>query len=773
MPKSRKQKTPSDQPKLTKSDVSEKLVERTNQHIGLNPDPLDSQWPPQIKSLFVHSLAKTVTTESLTRLFSNSYPLKHATVVQDPLTKVSKGYGFVTFADSDDAKRARDSLDGSLWEGRLIKIKPAEPRNRSGTGDDKTNPRRTHPSQLAARTRSEHIQGTSEGKRPPKLIVRNLPWTIKEPGHLAALFQSYGKVKQVTMPKKKAGLSAGFGFVMLRGRRNAENALQGMNGTEIEGRILAVDWAVEKEIWETAQKSPEIGHFRHRSSRESPSDILEASGPRKAMLNDNDSTSDNEVMSDSDETGPNNEDDTAMVSDEQDQKSRPKDIDASTSTCFIRNLPFNVTDETLKDHFSSFGPVRYSRVVLDPITKRSRGTGFVCFYRQEDAEACLRESPRPPSTPGQRRTTNGGSSLPPLKQSLLEDLKVDCSGRYTFEGRLLQVSRAVNKSEAMHLMAAGRSLRDAREKDRRCLYLLSEGTISQNTPLYAQLSLSEIKLREGSAKQRQTLIKNNPALHLSLTRLSVRNLPRGITSKTLKALAREAVVGFASDVKAGLRKQLSKEELLRGGAELREAASARKAKRKGIVRQAKVVFESREGKKVSEESGAGRSRGYGFIEYTSHRWALMGLRWLNGYAVENAANDAGGTLIPGEECQEIKKRLIVEFAIENAQVVGRRQEREAKARERSKLIFENREKGELPSTGDKSLSRDTIMARTRKGVKRKRDFDERPDVQFAASLARDRGNAHSAHDPGELAKRQRIIGKKRMIRISRKGASAS
>lgn len=747
----KRKKTPSDQPESTKPDAIEKPVEPTTQHISLNPDP---------KSLFIHSLAETVTTERLTRFFSDSYPLKHATVVQDPLTKVSKGYGFVTFADSEDAKRARDALDGSLLEGRKIKIKPAEPRNRSGKGGEKSKPNR------------EHQRGTPEEQKPPKLIIRNLPWTIREPGQLAALFQSYGKIKHVTMPKKKAGLSAGFGFVVLRGRRNAENALQGMNGKEIEGRTLAVDWAVEKEIWETAQKSPEMDHSRNRLPEEPPGDFVETNGPEKAISND-DSSSDHKAVSDSDEeAGSHNEDDPAMGSDEQGQISKRKDIDADMSTCFIRNLPFNATDETLKDHFSSFGPVRYSRVVLDAATERSRGTGFVCFFRREDAEACLRESPRQQPAPGQRHTTNGASSFPQMKQSLLEDLKEDHSGRYTFEGRLLQVSRAVNKSEAMHLMTAGSSLRDAREKDRRRLYLLSEGTISFNTPLYAQLSPSEIKLREDSARQRQTLIKNNPALHLSLTRLSVRNLPRGITSKTLKALAREAVVGFASDVKTGLRKQLSKEELSRGGAELREAANARKAKGKGIVRQAKVVFESREGQKVSEDSGAGRSRGYGFVEYTSHRWALMGLRWLNGYAVGSATNDAEGTLIASED-KGIKKRLIVEFAIENAQVVGRRHEREAKARERSKLILEKRE-GEVRATGGKALSRDTLMARTRKGIKRKRDLDEIPAVQLAATTpTRDGGSAHNPPDPNELAKRQRIIGKKRMIRRSRNGTSAS
>ncbi|KAK1020138.1 RNA recognition motif-containing protein, partial [Friedmanniomyces endolithicus] len=162
-----------------------------------------------------------------------------------------------------------------------------------------------------------------------------------------------------------------------------------------------------------------------------------------------------------------------------------------------------------------------------------------------------------------------------------------------------------------------------------------------------------------------------------------------IGSKELKALAREAVVGFATDLKSGLRQRLSREELERGGEEMKNAELVRKQAGKGIVRQAKVVFEGGGGSKVSEATGAGRSRGYGFIEYYTHRSALMALRWLNGHAVGYRVQEAGGkggkaSGKPSvEDVQDRKKRLVVEFAIENPQVVMRRSEKEEKARERS------------------------------------------------------------------------------------------
>ncbi|CAF9930559.1 MAG: RNA recognition motif-containing protein [Alectoria fallacina] len=641
------------------------------------------------RSLFVRSLPRSATSESLTNFFSQSFPLKHATVIVDSKSKQSKGYGFVTFADVEDAQSAKDTFNGSLFEGRKIKIELAEPRYRQVNEDGLT---------PATKAKAQPGPQKREFQQPPKLIVRNLPWTVKEPEHLAVLFRSYGKVKYAIVPKQKSGLSAGFGFVILRGRKNAERALEGVNGREVDGRTLAVDWAVEKEVWEKLQNGSTVTEIRDRDV-DAPT-VEEDDDESVKSEDDHQSDAERSSSLDRKESQTTSKQDGAV-----DEGSVARATDNSTSTLFVRNLPFTSTDEVLRGHFELFGPVRYARVVLDHATERPKGTGFVCFYNQKDADFCLREAPRIQHK-GEECTTTKSARGCSTRQSLLEDTSLDCSGRFTIEGRVLQLSRAVDRNEATRLTFASNNLRDARDKDRRRLYLLSEGTVPSDTPLYEQLSSSEIRMREDSAKQRQSLIRSNPTLHLSLTRLSIRNLPRSITSKDLKALAREAVVGFAKDVKTGLRKHLSKEELLRGSEEMKRAEKARKAKGKGIVKQAKIVFEGREGSKVTEVSGAGRSRGYGFIEYSSHRWALMGLRWLNGHAVEPA------TIADSTNEKERKKRLITEFAIENAQVVGRRYERETKARERSRLVTEKQEKGTFPNAVSKNLTEDQLMAKT-------------------------------------------------------------
>lgn len=716
------------------------------------------------KSLFIQLLPETVTAKSLTEFFSQSYPLKHATVVVDPLTKKSKGYAFVTFADSEDARRARDEFDGSLFEGRKIKVKPAERRHRALGEVEKGSKKRNYAAMTAAEPKLDGLNQQLGEQRPStKLIIRNLPWTIKESEQLAALFRSYGKVIHAAMPKKQPGLSAGFGFVVIRGMKNAERALQGVNGKEVEGRKLAVDWAVEKEVWETLQAADEgkIAQSRPYSVARKPnsSPNVEPEGHDESL------DLGSHQLSDSEETRSESEAGQEFVQSETPQRSSSDEKDLNKYTLFIRNLPYNVTDEVLYDHFSSFGPVRYARIVLDPTTERSKGVGFVCFHLQDHVERCLRGAPQTQSTQKQGITSSGKMISPATKKSLLEDLHTDQSGLYTLQGRVIQVSRALEKSEAERLAISDSTLRDQRDKNKRRLYLLTEGTILSNSPLYGQLSSSEIKLRENSARQRQNLVKSNPSLHLSLTRLSIRNIPRAVTSKMLKALGREAVVGFAKDVKAGIRQQLSKEEIYRGGDESREAEKIRKAKGKGIVKQAKIVFEGKEGHKVAETSGAGRSRGYGFIEYTSHRWALMGLRWLNGYAIGKTSKTDQNSGDSRESVKDKKKKLVVEFAIENSQVLGRRQENEARARQRSKYVLEKRASGEQPIGSPKALSKDQLMAKTRKGMKRKLATGK-PSMPKPAALFSGAEETHNYKlvNPDKLAKHQSIIGKKRMIR---------
>ncbi|MFA5839824.1 MAG: RNA-binding protein [Candidatus Margulisiibacteriota bacterium] len=51
---------------------------------------------------------------------------------------------------------------------------------------------------------------------------------------------------------------------------------------------------------------------------------------------------------------------------------------------FVGNLPWSATDEDLKNKFSEFGNVISARIMMDKITNKSRGFGFV---EMDDADA--------------------------------------------------------------------------------------------------------------------------------------------------------------------------------------------------------------------------------------------------------------------------------------------------------------------------------------------------------------------------------------------------
>ncbi|KAE8144682.1 hypothetical protein BDV25DRAFT_166254 [Aspergillus avenaceus] len=681
------------------------------------------------RTLFIRSLPTSATTESLTEHFSQSYIIKHAIVVTDTETKQSKGYGFVTFADVDDAKAALEEFNGSVFEGKKIKVDYAQPRHR--TIDENAGKSVSSSAALELKKQREQQRAAAQ---PPKLIVRNLPWSIKEPEDLAVHFRSFGKVKHVTLPKKGNQL-AGFGFVVLRGKKNAEKALGAVNGKEVDGRTLAVDWAVEKNVWENLQQESEEPKGDDGPEKLNDTEMADGAESHSDEEDDESVLENDKKIDDIDVDDDEDEEDE----DEEDEiKDDEKEDERTAATVFIRNLPFTCTDDMLYEHFTQFGPLRYARIVVDQETERPRGTGFVCFWKPEDAASCVRDAPKQQDTIAADKDKAKKNSIA-LKHSVLQNENADPTGRYTLEGRVLQVSRAVSKSRATQLAEEGVSRRLVRDTDKRRLYLLSEGTVPSDSPLYKNLSPSEIKMREDSFKQRQSFIKKNPTLHLSLTRLAIRNIPRHVTSKDLKQLARQGVVGFARDVSSGMRQSLSKDELDRAAEEMKEAESMRKKKGLGVVRQAKIVFESRDGSKVQEDSGAGRSRGYGFVEYFTHRHALMGLRWLNGHAVEAPTTGS-------EDIKDKKKRLIVEFAIENANVIKRRKEQQERVRNSKK---ENQQK---ENAAKKDEPRDKAVD---KGKKRKH-----------SDTISDKGDAD---EQNKVAKRNRIIAKKRQQRRTRKG----
>ena len=86
------------------------------------------------------------------------------------------------------------------------------------------------------------------------------------------------------------------------------------------------------------------------------------------------------------------DDDGGASDDESPSKKKRKLRDAREGkTIFIRNLPFDATEEEICDVFEKFGEIAYCKIVVDSATEHSRGSAFVKFQEKQSADECLKK----------------------------------------------------------------------------------------------------------------------------------------------------------------------------------------------------------------------------------------------------------------------------------------------------------------------------------------------------------------------------------------------
>jgi multiple RNA-binding domain-containing protein 1 len=106
------------------------------------------------------------------------------------------GYGFVQFKRAAHANEAIKSLQGHSLDGHNLELKFS---NKTTKGNENQNNRKQQ-QQKELRERSS------------KILVRNIPFEAKTK-EIQDLFQVFGELKYVRLPKKVDGTHRGFGFV--------------------------------------------------------------------------------------------------------------------------------------------------------------------------------------------------------------------------------------------------------------------------------------------------------------------------------------------------------------------------------------------------------------------------------------------------------------------------------------------------------------------------------------------------------------------------------
>ena len=221
-----------------------------------NDDGLD------MKTLFVRSIPQDVTDEQLADFFSNFAPIKHAVVVKDT-NKRSRGFGFVSFAVEDDTKEALAKARKTKFNGHILRVDIAKRRDRSKKTSEVVEKSTPESSEKITGQNNEDEDDADGGdsmlKGKPKLIIRNMPWSCRDPVKLKKIFGRYGTVVEATIPRKRDGKLCGFAFVTMKKISNCRIALENTKDLKIDGRKVAVDFAVQKNRWEDYKKAqPEM-----------------------------------------------------------------------------------------------------------------------------------------------------------------------------------------------------------------------------------------------------------------------------------------------------------------------------------------------------------------------------------------------------------------------------------------------------------------------------------------------------------------------------------
>ncbi|KAJ2002107.1 RNA recognition motif-containing protein [Coemansia sp. RSA 2322] len=589
------------------------------------------------RTIVISNIPKGVTKKALVKKVKKSgdphsvfYPIPFDGASEEELQDGAGGSAYVTYDDHSTAQRALKALNNHIFKGAKLTVK----------------------------LKTEYLDKNA------RLIVRNLPFKVRE-RELENLFSASGTVLKVDLPRKfTGGPLRGFAFVQMGDYESAERAIAKWNSHDLQGRVITVALAVAKDKFKEMEENGEIERPNfHGDDSNEDSDVEMASGDDNVDSGeDDDAEHGSDAASDQDLEGKD-------VDDMEDSDSEPNDVvDESLQegcTLFIRNLSFDSDEDGLFELFKAFGKLRYCRIVYDSYTGKSRGTAFVCFWKSSDAASCL-ELAQKAQALSEKLSSVPSSMLPDQrnKSVLLQEApsKLDATSQFSLDGRMLSIARAVDRNTAHDLATEG--LQKRKSKDNRNAYLLKEGIVFPDTPAATHMAPTDLEHHVKEYGVRKNQIYKNPNLYLSKTRLTVHNLPRAVDDAALRTAAISAIGKFKQEVKDKARQPLSQDEMSEGW------------DKRPHVSQAKIV---RSVDRVDVATGKARSKGYGFIEFSTHAHALACLRYLN---FRNTAQSFSKDLIDDDEPEGVENKsaykisrrsLRVMFAIENAQVVKKRE----------------------------------------------------------------------------------------------------
>ncbi|KAI0582116.1 Nuclear localization sequence-binding protein [Pyrenophora tritici-repentis] len=180
-----------------------------------------------VKNLFVGNMSWNIDEDWLRREFEGFGEIVGCRVITDRETGRAKGFGYVEFANAADAAKAQKEMHEYELDGRQLNVDFSTPRAKpdanGGARANKYGDKRSPPSNT--------------------LFLGNVSFECSNES-IQEVFAEYGSITRVSLPTDRdTGALKGFGYVDFSSQQEATAALEALNGQDIGGRAIRIDYA--------------------------------------------------------------------------------------------------------------------------------------------------------------------------------------------------------------------------------------------------------------------------------------------------------------------------------------------------------------------------------------------------------------------------------------------------------------------------------------------------------------------------------------------------
>ena len=317
-----------------------------------------TQGTPSETVIYVSNLAWDVNDEELRKLFQDCNP-KVATVATRRNGR-SKGFGFVEFNSKEDQEKAL-KMNGTKINERELIIRAST--GYRGAENNKGEKRATN----VVRRIDRKISHT--------LHIANLPLDLDE-NDLKDVFNEFHPTStRIALGRNRS--SKGFGFVEFGNEKDQTEALEALDQSEINGRVVTVSVSTS----EKGRNQNRRGGNRN-NNRGGRNNNNNRGGNQNRRYNNNNRNNNY--------NNRNNNQNRPRNNNNQNRERNNENREVSTNMVYVSNLPFSLDDNSLAGIFKSLN------VSKAYISRRkngmSRGYGFVEFSSNEGQQAALKNN---------------------------------------------------------------------------------------------------------------------------------------------------------------------------------------------------------------------------------------------------------------------------------------------------------------------------------------------------------------------------------------------